>query len=161
MSSIGYIESGLHMTDNDTADRLMDKRARMMPALGAMFVLQQAAYFTGNRLDEGKLRLVNYMSIGGGLVLSIILLFGLVTGGSPLRGARVLALMNDENTQANRAQAFQSGFVFTMGGAILLYILSLFTPVDGREAIHVLMTIGIATALLRFGLLERRAMRAA
>lgn len=149
------------MTDNDTADRLMDKRARMMPALAMMFVAQQAAYFSGSRLDEGKLRLVNYVSISGWLVLSIILLFGLVTGGTLLRGRRVRALMNDENTQANRAQAFQFGFLFTMGGALLLYILSLFTPVGGREAIHVLVTIGIATALLRFGLLERRALRAA
>jgi hypothetical protein len=149
------------MTDNDTADRLMDKRARMMPALGAMFVMQQAVYFTGSRLDEGKLRLVNYVSIGGWLALSIVLLFGLVTGGTLRRSGRVRALMNDENTQANRAQAFQLAFVFTMAGAILLYVLSLFTPVGGREAIHVLMTIGIATALVRFGLLERRALKEA
>ena len=67
--------------------------------------------------------------------------------------------MNDENTQANRAQAFQLGFLFTMGGAILLYVLSLFEPVGAREAIHVLMTIGIAAALLRFGMLERRALK--
>jgi hypothetical protein len=30
---------------------------------------------------------------------------------------------------------------------------------SGREAIHVLTTIGIATALLRFGYLERRDLR--
>jgi hypothetical protein len=149
------------MTDSDTADRLMDKRARMMPALAMMFAAQQVIYFTGSRLDEGKLRLVNYVSIGGWMVLSIVLLFGLVTGGSLFRGGRVRALMNDENTQANRAQAFQLGFLCTMGGAILLYIVSLFEPVDGREAIHILMTVGIATALLRFGLLKRRALRAA
>lgn len=147
------------MTDNDTADRLMTKRARMMLALAVMFVAQQAIYFTGNRLDEGKLRLVNYISIGGWMVLSIILLVGLATGGSLFRGGGVRALMNDESTQANRAQGFQFGFLFTMAGAILLYILSLFTPVDGREAIRVLVTIGIAAALLRFGLLERRALK--
>lgn len=146
------------MTDNDTADQLMNKRARMMPALAMMFLAQQAAYFSGNRLDEGKLRLVSYVSIGGWLVLSIILLLGLTAGGSLFRSGPVRALMNDENTQANRAQAFQLGFLFTMVGAILLYMVSLFEPVDGREAIHILMTIGIATALLRFGLLERRAL---
>lgn len=147
------------MTDTDTADRLMDKRARMMPALAAMFVAQQAIYFTGNRLDEGKLRLVNYVSIGGWLVLSTVLLLGLVTGGTLLRGASVRALMNDENTRANRAQAVQLGFLCTMGGAILLYVVSLFEPIGAREAIHTLVTIGIATALLRFGLLERRALK--
>lgn len=147
------------MTDDDTADRLMTKRARMMLALAMMFVAQQAIYFTGNRLDEGKLRLVNYISIGGWMVLSIILLVGLATGGSLFRGGRVRALMNDENTQANRAEGFRFGFLATMIGALLLYILSLFTPVDGREAIHVLVAIGIASALLRFGLLERRALK--
>ena len=147
------------MTDSDTADRLMGKRARMMPALAMMFAAQQVIYFTGSRLDEGKLRLVNYVSIGGWMVLSIVLLFGLMTGGSLFRAKGVRALMNDENTRANRAQAFQLGFLFTMAGAILLYIVSLFEPVDGREAIHILMTIGIATALLRFGLLERRALK--
>jgi hypothetical protein len=35
----------------------------------------------------------------------------------------------------------------------------LFEPVSAREAIHVVMTVGIATALLRFGWLERRAHR--
>jgi len=147
------------MTDNDTADRLMDKRARMMPALAMMFVAQQAVYFTGSRLDEGKLRLVNYVSISGWLVLSVVLLFGLVTGGTLMHGRGVRALMNDENTRANRAQAFQWGFLFTMGAAILLYILSLFTPVDARATIHVLTAIGIAAALLRFGMLERRALK--
>jgi len=149
------------MTDNDTADQLMGKRARMMPALALMLVAQQATYFTGSRLDEGHLRLVNYISIGGWLLLSTVLLFGLVTGGSLGRSGPVRALMNDENTQANRAQAFQLGFLCTMVSAMLLYVLSLFTPVGAREAIHVLVTIGIATALLRFGLLERRALKLA
>lgn len=147
------------MTDNDTADRLMAKRARMMPALAAMFVAQQAVYFTGTRLDEGKLRLVNYVSIGGWLMLSVVLLFGLVAGGGPFRGARVRALMNDENTRANRADALSLGFVAAMIGAMALYLLSLFEPLDAREAIHVLMAIGIASALLRFGMLERRALK--
>jgi len=147
------------MTDNDTADHLMGKRARMMPALGLMFLGQQAVYFTGTRLDEGKLRLVNYISIGGWLMLTLVLLFGLVTGGTLGRSGPVRALMNDEGTLANRAAAFQLGFLCTMGGALLLYILSLFTPVGAREAIHVLVTIGIAAALLRFGLLERAAMK--
>ncbi|THD35570.1 MAG: hypothetical protein E7773_10675 [Sphingomonas sp.] len=147
------------MTDNDTADRLMDKRARMMPALAAMFVAQQAVYFTGPRLDEGKLRLVNYISIGGWLALSTVLLFGLVTGGTLFRSASVRALMNDEGTRANRADALSWGFVATMIGAIALYVLSLFERMTERETIHVVMTIGIAAALLRFGILERRALK--
>ncbi len=127
--------------------------------MAAMFVAQQATYFSGSRMDEGKLRLVNYLAISGWLVLSVILLLGLATGGFWRRSAGVRALMNDESTRANRAEAFRFGFLFAMAGAILLYVISLFEPLGGREAIHVVMTIGIAAALLRFGLLERSALK--
>ena len=147
------------MTDSETADRLVRRRARMMPAMAAIFVAQQASYFSGSRPDEGNLRLVSYIAIGGWLALSIVLLLGLATGGFWRRSARVRALMNDESTRANQAEAFRFGFLFTMAGAMLLYVVSLFEPVSAREAIHVLMTIGIAAALVRFGLLERRALK--
>ena len=46
-----------------------------------------------------------------------------------------------------------------MTGAILLYALNLIEPMSGREAIHLLTTIGLVTALLRFFYLERRDLR--
>lgn len=146
------------MTDAETADRLVHRRARMMPALAAMFIAQQASYFTGTRMDEGT-RLVNYVAIAGFLALSIVLLLGLATNFDWFRSAPVRALTNDENTRANRADAFHFGFLATMIAALLLYVLSLFEPLGAREAIHVLMTAGIAVALLRFGMLERRALK--
>jgi len=145
------------MTDTETADRLVQSRARMMPALAMMFVAQQASYFTGTRMDEGK-RLVNYVAIGGWLALSIVLLAGLA-GFVGFRSAPVRALANDESTRANRAEGFRFGFMATMIAALMLYLISLFEPIGGREAIHILMTAGIAVALLRFGMLERRALK--
>ncbi|QDZ08409.1 hypothetical protein FPZ24_13785 [Sphingomonas panacisoli] len=145
------------MTDAETADRLVHRRARMMPALAAMFVAQQASYFTGTRMDEGT-RLVNYVAIAGFLALSIVLLVGLA-GFDGFKSAQVRALTNDENTRANRADALRFGFLATMIAALALYVLSLFEPLGAREAIHVLMTAGIAVALLRFGMLERRALK--
>lgn len=147
------------MTDAETADRLVRRRARMMPALAMMFVAQQASYFTGTRMDEGT-RLVNYVAIGGWLALSIILLAGLA-GFYGFKSASVRALINDESTRANRAEALRLGFLATMVTALLLYVVSLFEPLGARAAIHVLMTAGIAVALLRFGMLERRALREA
>ena len=146
------------MTNAETADRLVRRRARMMPALAGMFIAQQAVYFTGTRMDEGT-RLVNYVAIGGYLALSVVLLVGLATGGGWLKSAGVRALANDESTRANRAEAFRLGFLATMIASLALYVLSLFEPLGAREAIHILMAAGIATALLRFGLLERRALR--
>lgn len=146
------------MTDAETADRLVQRRARMIPAMVAIFLAQQASYFSGTRLGEGD-RLVDHVAIGGWLALSIVLLLALATGGFWRRSANVRALMNDESTRANRDDAFRVGFLITMAGAIVLYVVSLFEQMSARETIHLVMTIGIAAALLRFGMLERRALR--
>lgn len=146
------------MTDTDTAEGLVRRRARMMPTLAMLFVAQQAIYFSGPRMDDGR-RLVNYIAISGWLMMSTVLLVLLTTGGSLFQSAAVRALANDESTRANRAEGLSLGFLVTMLGAIALYFLSLFEPLSARETIHTLMTIGIAAALLRFGLLERRALR--
>ncbi|MBA3675818.1 MAG: hypothetical protein H0W74_00220 [Sphingosinicella sp.] len=145
------------MTDIETADRLTRRRARMFPVLALMFIIQQASFFIG-RIEEGA-RTVDHVKISAWLVLSIALLLALTTGGSWFKSAKVRELMNDEVTRANRTEAFRVGFLGTMTAAIGLYFVSMFEAVDGREAIHILMTIGIAAALLRFGFLERRALR--
>lgn len=146
------------MTDSETADRLVRRRARVAPALAAMFVAQQASYFTGARMDEGA-RLVNHVAIAGWLTLSIVLLVGLATGGGWLQSASVRALTDDESTRAHRADALRVGFLATMIAALALYVISLVEPLGVRAAIHILTTAGIATALIRFGMLERRALR--
>lgn len=145
-------------TDTEIADRLVRRRAQTMPMMAMIFIAQQASYFSGTRMDEGR-RLVNYIAIGGYTAMSIVLLFGLAAGSGWFRSAHVRALVNDEGTRANRANALSWGFVATMIGAIGLYLLSLFEPIGVREAIHILMTIGIAMGLLRFGMLEKRALK--
>jgi hypothetical protein len=129
----------------------------MMPALAAIFILQQASYFAG-QIEDGT-RTVDHVKIGAWLILSIVLLLGLATGGFWFKPARVRALMNDDVTIANRVEAFRIGFLVTMAAAIIIYFITLFEPVAGREAIHILVTAGIAAALLRFGYLERRALK--
>ena len=143
------------ISDIETADRLSRRRARMIPALGAMFILQQASYFVG-RIEDGT-RTVDHVQIGAWLILSIVLLLALATGGFWFKPAPVRALMNDDVTRANRVEAFRVGFLATMIAGIGLYFITLFDRVGGREAIHLLVTVGIAAALLRFGFLERRA----
>lgn len=143
------------MTDIETADRLGRRRARMLPVLAILFLSQQAIYFS----DGDGMRTVDQVKVSAWLVLSVIMLLALTTGGFWFRPAPVRALLDDEGTRANRLEALRIGFLATMAGAISLYFVSLFEPLGGREAIHLLMTIGIATALLRFGYLERRDLR--
>jgi hypothetical protein len=143
-------------SDIEIADRLSRRRARMLPFFAILFLTQQAAYFA--EPDTG-MRAVDHVKVGAWLVLSIVLLLLLATGGSWIRPKRVRALMDDEVTRANRAEAFRIGFLATMAGAIILYFVSQFEPMSGRLAIHMMVTVGIAAALLRFGFLERRAHR--
>ena len=42
---------------------------------------------------------------------------------------------------------------------IALYFVDEFAPMTAREAIHVILTLGLGAALIRFGMLERRAHR--
>ncbi|HEU0135606.1 MAG TPA: hypothetical protein VFR28_12360 [Allosphingosinicella sp.] len=129
----------------------------MLPVLAVIFLLQQASYFSA-RIEDGA-RTVEDVKIGAWLVLSIILLLALLTKGSWLRSKPVRDLLNDEVTRANRLDGLRAGFVATMAAGIALYLLAMFEPIGGRDAIHFMMTAGIAVALLRFGQLERRAHR--
>ena len=93
------------------------------------------------------------------LVLSVVLLFGLATKGFWLEPKEVRDLVDDENTRANRNEGMRWGFLFAMGSAIAIYVLTMFDVVTGREAVHIVLSFGIAAALLRWGVLERRAHR--
>ena len=43
--------------------------------------------------------------------------------------------------------------------AMAVYFIEQFEPVTAREAIHVILSLGLGAALIRFGVLERRAHR--
>ena len=144
------------MSVAEKADYLSNRRARMLPALAVIFLSQQATFFSqmsGQHLSAEKAK------ISAWLVLSIVMLFGLATKGFWLERKEVRDLIDDENTRANRNEAMRWGFLFSMGAAIAVYILTMFDTVTGREAVHIVMSFGIAAAILRWGVLERRAHR--
>ena len=137
----------------EAADRLTRRRARILPAVGAIFLAQQAAYFAE---PDAPARLVDNVKIGAWLLLSIVLLLALATGGFWLKPKRVRALMDDDTARSNRAQALGLAFLVTMTVAILLYGVNLYEPMSGQETIHLLVSVGIVTGLFRFVYLERR-----
>ncbi len=142
-------------SDAAKAERLSGRRARALPILAILFIGQQATFFAG--FGQGD-RTVDRVQVGAWLALSIVLLLALTTGGGWIYSRAVRDLANDEATRAHRDDAFRIGFLASMAGCIVLYVLALIEPLTGREAVHLVMTIGIAAALLRFGMLERRAL---
>lgn len=141
---------------SEQAEYLSRRRARMLPGLAAILIAQQAAIINS---EHDPLRAVDLVKIGGWLLLATVMVLALFTGGFWFHKPAVRSLLDDETTRAHRQQAIGSGFLFSMVAGIAMYILSLFEPVGGREAVHVMMTLGIGAALVRWGMLERRAYR--
>ena len=148
------------MTDRtftEQAEQLGRRRARMLPLLAVVYLSQQVTFFASTPADPD--RAVDHVKIGAWVVLSFVLLAGLTTKGFWLRPRQVRDLIDDEGTRANRGEALGWGFVMAVLSAIALYMVSIFEPVSAREAIHVIVSLGIGAALVRFGMLERRAYR--
>ena len=147
------------MDDRNIAERaehLSRRRARMLPVLAMLLLIQQGSFFTDH---PGVDRPVDQLKISAWLVLSAVILIALWTGGSWLQPRRVRELLNDEATRVHRTQAFRVAFLASMMGCIFLYFLTMFTRVETREAIHIILTIGLSAALISFAVLERRALR--
>ncbi|HEX8842141.1 MAG TPA: hypothetical protein VF757_07560, partial [Sphingomicrobium sp.] len=139
------------------ADDLSKRRARMLPALAIIFLSQQATFFS--QMSDGQHVSAETAKISAWLVLSVLMLFGLATKGFWLEPKEVRDLIDDENTRANRNEAMRWGFLFSMGSAVAVYVLTMLEVVTGREAVHIVLSFGIAAALLRWAVLERRAHR--
>ena len=149
---------GIPMSVPEKAEYLSNRRARMLPALAVIFLAQQAAFLS--TLSSRAPRAVDSVKISAWLVLSIVILAALATKGFWLERKEVRDLIDDENTRANRNDAMRWGFLFSMAAAIAVYALTLFDmSITARDAVHIVMTIGIPAALIRWGMLEQRAHR--
>jgi hypothetical protein len=146
------------MSVAEKAEYLSKRRARMLPALAAIFLTQQAAFLS--TVNSPAPHAAYSVKVSAWLVLSIVLLAALSTKGFWLEPKEVRDLIDDENTRANRNDAMRWGFLFSMGAAIAVYALTMFdATITARDAVHIVMTVGIPAALIRWGLLERRAHR--
>jgi hypothetical protein len=138
-------------SDGERADILSKRRARMLPILAIIYLSQQASFFS----DHASQRL-DHFKVGSWVVLSALLLALLTTKGFWFRKAEVRNMIDDEGTRANRSAGLQAGFVVAMISGIILYFIDQFEPMAAREVIHVIVSLGLAAALIRFGMLERR-----
>ena len=143
-------------SSSEIAERLSRKRSRMLFVLAALFMSQQVTYFSGM---HDPARTVDHVKIAAWLVLSVVLLLMLATGGAWLRSSEVRALLNDEATREHRRTGLVNGFWAACLTAIIIYAVDMFEPISGRDTVHIILTVAIAAALLTFARLERRAHR--
>ncbi len=139
-------------TDAELAERLNRRRARMLPVLGLFFIIQQSAYWSN---PPGE-RLVDHVRLGAWAAMALVILFVVPTGGFWRRSRAVRAMINDEQTRANRSAAMSAGFVAAMLTGIALYVLQGAIQLNAGQAIHLIVSAGLIVLLMRFAMLERR-----
>ena len=145
-------------SDIEAAERLSRRRARALPALAGIFLAQQVTFLAGTPQLE-LARTVDLVKVSAWIVLSLVLLFSLWNTGFWFHQTPVRDLLDDEVSRVHRADAMSIGFLFATLAAITLYLVSMVELMPVREALHLVISAGIAAALVRFGLLERRAHR--
>ena len=144
-------------TNDALVERLIKRRANALFALSIAFIVIQGRFIeTAPHVSSpGSLKIAAWV------VMAIILLFFFATGGGWTRSRAVRALMNDESTRLHRARATTIAFYNMMATGVIVYGLGMIKPVTGGQAVHLVMTVGIASALMAFAGWERAALRAA
>lgn len=142
------------MTETQLADRIANRRSVAAISLAIAMVAAQVIGFPETAVDRPQ-----WIHIGAWIVWGTILLLFLVWGGGLWRDRALRATLNDESTQAHRQRALTFGFWAALTTACIVYAASWYEPISGREGARLILTATIAGALLRFGMLERRALR--
>jgi protein-S-isoprenylcysteine O-methyltransferase Ste14 len=137
------------------AEKLTLRRARAATVLGILFIVSMA---TSLKVDVGESRPAT-VQIAAWVVWGAALLFLVTVGGGLFRSKFVRSMMNDDSTIENRRLAMVTGFWAVVLCAFLLYGISLFESISGREAIRIMLSVAVGAAAIRFGTLERRALQ--
>jgi hypothetical protein len=140
--------------DVEVAERMGQARSRLFFILAIVFFAGQSLYFTSSPLTRDS-----HARVGAWLILVILILMLLATGGFLLRGRNVRDLLNDETSRLNRLASQALGFWVTIITALVVYVESIFDPLTLNEGIHIVVTLGVGAALISFAVRERRAHR--
>lgn len=138
----------------EAADRMGRKRSQIFFVLAMVFFAGQTAYFASSPATRDS-----HARVGAWLILVILILLLLATGGFLLRGHKVRDLLNDETSRLNRLASQALGFWVTIITALVIYVESIFEPVSLNEGVHIIVTLGVGAALISFAVRERKAHR--
>lgn len=136
------------VSELDRAESFAQRRSIAAMILGTILIVTQ-----GQRMDDG-----GGGSISWALTGLVVLLFLLWSSGV-LRKSAFRDFLNDESAELNRKRSLIIGFWNMIGAAIVCYILTFIKDFGPRDAIQVIMAVGISSSLISFGVWERVAMR--
>ncbi len=143
--------------NNEIESKSLQRRILLMVLASAFLIWQVPGMdFLGKAVVEN--RTVAALIAGTGFVVwagALIYLFATGRGASRRRDPHVASALEDELVQLNRSKAFSTGYWVTLLAAASLFLLSLFQPLTGNEAAHLILVIAVVTPIYAFVVLER------
>lgn len=138
------------MQVSESAERLVKLRAIVAIVLSILLIVTQ-----GQRMSDAGDNLLSWA------VWGVVVLVFFIWAAGLLRSRAVRILANDESSELHRRRALETGFWVMLAAAATCFALSFVKSFPPRDAIQVIVTCGIAAALLNFGVSERQGMRSA
>lgn len=133
----------MRLIDAERAERLSTVRAAVAIVLGTALAATQT-----QRMDAG----------GGGpvpwLVTGVIVTIFLAWASGLFRNAALRGILNDEGSAVSRRRAMMIGFWNMLATALVCYALTFVKNYGPRDAIQIIMAVGMSSALIAFGVAE-------
>lgn len=137
----------------ERADRVSRGRALAAPFAGLALLSVQQWLFFGQEWDE-----LGVIQLGIWLLLALLALAILLTGGLWFVPRSVRQLADDGATRRNRQNAITAGFVVAIITALLVFAISPFEPISAQRAAHLITSISLGSAFINFGVAESRSL---
>lgn len=139
----------------DEVEKYSRRRRRLMIGMGIAFLAWQ---LTGmevvNDFASGDRRAVRYVSLFAFAVWALVLVRLMRLRSMRGASAEARAALDDELVRANRARAFQTGYMVMLGVAAVMFTASLFLTIPGNAAAQVILVSGIVAPMFSFAWLE-------
>ena len=147
-------------SDYEWAEELAKRKLRLLAGLTLVFIAFQGYVLLQPGYVTPGLTLTPGVKLPAFIVWAAALLFLFRLPGGFLRlraNGRARDVMSDEAVRARKLIALEISFWVMVAGGAALYLGSMLWPIDLREALHLLITVGVGTCNLTYVGLELRA----
>ncbi|GGE93573.1 hypothetical protein [Sphingomonas prati] len=128
----------------ERAERLSKHRAIAAIIMGTILAATQT-----QRMDASGAGPITWIITG--VVVAIFLLWA----SGLFRNTALRGILNDEGSDVSRRRSLMIGFWNMLATAVVCYILTYVKDYGPRDAIQIIMSVGICSALISFGVAER------
>lgn len=141
---------------DELESRSRRRRLKLLLMASAFLVWQVPGMDFFNAVAAGDHHVAALVSIAGFLVWAAGLVSLLISGRGAARKVRpdVQRALEDELVRANRSKAFYYGYFAALVVAGAMFAISLFLPVTGTDAAHLILVIAVVAPIYAFVILE-------